>query len=95
MKVSDKAIKMISHHEGVRQKPYRCPAKLWTVGVGHVLYPRQAQTKLEERDAYPLEERDNRTFSMEEIDDILRDDLNRFERDVERFCTVKLTPGWR
>ena len=43
MKVSDKAIKMIKHHEGVRQRPYRCPAKLHTVGVGHVLYPRQAQ----------------------------------------------------
>jgi len=56
MKVSDKAIKMIKHHEGVRQRPYRCPAKLWTIGVGHVLYPRQAQLKMEERDAYPLED---------------------------------------
>ena len=84
---------MIKHHEGVRQKPYRCPAKLWTVGVGHVLYPRQAQLKMDERDAYPLEERDNRTFSMEEVDGILRDDLNRFERGVERYCPVKLTQG--
>ena len=63
MKVSDKAIKMIKHHEGVRQKPYRCPAKLWTIGVGHVLYPRQGALKIDERDAYLLEERDNRTFS--------------------------------
>ena len=93
MKVSDKAIKMIKHHEGVRQKPYRCPAKLWTVGVGHVLYPRQGALKIEERDAYPLEERDNRTFSMEEVDGILREDLNRFERGVERYCPVKLTQG--
>jgi lysozyme len=30
---------------------------------------------------------------MEEVDDILRDDLNRFERGVERYCPVKLTQG--
>jgi len=93
MKISEKCLKTIKHHEGIRQKPYRCPAKLWTVGCGHVLYPRQAQLKMEERDAFPLEERDNRTFSMEEVDDILRDDLNRFERGVERYCPVKLTQG--
>ena len=91
MKVSEKALKMIRHHEGVRQRPYRCPAKLWTIGVGHVLYPRQGALKIDERDAYPLEERDNRTFSMEEVDGILRDDLNRFERGVERYCPFKLT----
>jgi lysozyme len=93
MNVSEKAIKMIKHHEGVRQKPYRCPAKLWTIGVGHVLYPRQGVLKIDERDAYALEERDNRTFSMEEVDGILRDDLNRFERGVERYCPVKLNQG--
>ena len=67
--------------------------RLVTQLQGLMLYPRQAQLKMEERDAYPLEERDNRTFSMEEIDDILRDDLNRFERGVERYCPVKLTQG--
>ena len=64
MKVSDKAIKMIKHHEGVRQRPYRCPAKLWTIGVGHVLYPRQGALKIDERDSTPLEYKDDRTFSM-------------------------------
>ena len=93
MKVSQKAIQMIKHHEGVRQKPYRCPAKLWTVGVGHVLYPRQGALKLEERDSVPLEYKDDRTFSMEEVDDILRSDLERFERGVERYCPVKLKQG--
>ena len=93
MKVSDKLIQMLKHHEGVRQKPYRCPAKLWTIGVGHVLYPRQGALKLEERDSVPLRDEDNRTFSMEEVDDILRHDLERFERGVERYCPVKLTQG--
>lgn len=93
MKVSAKAIQMIKHHEGVRQRPYRCPAKLWTIGVGHVLYPRQGALKLDERDSVPLRDEDNRTFSMEEVDDILRSDLERFERGVERYCPVKLTQG--
>jgi len=93
MKVSAKAIKMIKHHEGVRQKPYRCPAKLWTVGVGHVLYPEQGKLKIDERDGFALKIEDFRVFSMEEVDAILRTDLDRFERGVEKFCPVPLTQG--
>lgn len=93
MKVSAKAIHMIKHHEGVRQKPYRCPAKLWTIGVGHVLYPEQGKLKLDERDGFALKIEDFRTFSMEEVDAILRTDLDRFERGVEKFCPVALTQG--
>jgi lysozyme len=93
MNISDKALKMIQHHEGIRQKPYRCPAKLWTVGVGHVLYPEQGKMKIEERDGFALKDADNRTFSMEEVDGILKADLARFERGVVQFCPVPLTQG--
>ena len=93
MKVSAKAIKMIKHHEGVRQKPYKCPAKLWTVGVGHVLYPEQGKLKIDQRDGFAMKIEDFRTFSMEEVDAILRADLDRFERGVEKFCPVPLTQG--
>jgi len=93
MKVSAKAIAMIKHHEGVRNKPYRCPAKLWTIGVGHVLYPDQAKIPLDQRDFYQLRDGDNRVFSAEEIDGILRSDLDRFERGVERYCPVALSQG--
>jgi len=93
MKVSDKALGVIKHHEGVRQRPYRCPALLWTVGVGHVLYPEQGRLKLEERDAFPLRPEDDRQFSMEEVNGILSADLQRFELGVERFCPVLLTQG--
>ena len=93
MKVSDKALGVIKHHEGVKQRPYRCPAKLWTVGVGHVLYPEQGKLKLEDRDGFPLRPEDYRLYSMEEVDGILAADLQRFERGVERFIPVKLTQG--
>jgi lysozyme len=93
MNVSPKAIAMIKHHEGVRFKPYRCPAKLWTIGVGHVLYPDQGKIPLAERDAYPLRAEDNRSFTAEEVDGILRTDLARFERGVSQYITVPLTQG--
>jgi lysozyme len=93
MNVSPKAIEMIKHHEGVRFKPYQCPAKLWTIGVGHVLYPNQIKILLAERGAYALHSEDNRTFTKEEVNGILRADLDRFERGVERFCPVPLTQG--
>ena len=93
MNVSDRAIKMIKHHEGVRQKPYRCPAKLWTIGVGHVLYPEQGKLKIDQRDGFPLKPEDNRTFTMEEVDGILKSDLARFERGVATYCPVELTQG--
>jgi lysozyme len=93
MKVSDKALGVIKHHEGVRQRPYRCPALLWTVGVGHVLYPEQGRLKLEERMAFPLRSEDDRQFTMEEVNGILAADLKRFELGVERFCPVPLTQG--
>jgi lysozyme len=93
MKTSEKALGVIRHHEGVRQRPYRCPAKLWTIGVGHVLYPEQSRLKLEERDAFPLRPEDDRVFPMEEVNGILAADLQRFELGVERFCPVPLTQG--
>ena len=93
MNVSDRAINTIKHHEGVRQKPYRCPARLWTVGVGHVLYPDQGRLKIDDRDGFALKPEDNRVFSMEEVDGILKSDLQRFERGVATYCPVELTQG--
>jgi len=66
--VSKAGILLIKHHEGVRSRPYRCPAGLWTVGVGHLI-----------GDGKLLPESWNRTFSQEEIDKILKSDLRRFE----------------
>ena len=93
MNVSPKAIKMISHHEGVRQTPYKCPAKLWTVGVGHVLFPEQGKLKIDQRDAFVPSPEAMRKYSMEEVDAILRADLARFEKGVATYCPVPLTRG--
>jgi len=93
MKVSDKALGVIKHHEGTRQRPYRCPARLWTIGIGHVMYPEQGRLKLEERDGFALRQEDDRLWSMEEVNGILASDLQRFERGVESLVPVSLTQG--
>jgi lysozyme len=86
VKVSKAAIDMIKHHEGVRTKPYRCPALLWTVGVGHVIDPTHATVKYEERKSLPIPAGWDRTLTMDEVDGILSQDLGRFERGVVRLC---------
>jgi lysozyme len=93
MNVSSKTIEMIKHHEGVRFKPYQCPAKLWTIGVGHVLYPNQGKMPIDQRGNFPLAQEDNRAFSKEEVNAILRADLARFEKGVATYCPVSLTQG--
>ena len=93
MRVSEKALACIRHHEGVRFKPYRCPARLWTVGVGRVLYAIQGRLPLDQRDAFQLAPEDNRTFSKAEVDGLLASDLQRFEVGVARLFPVVLTAG--
>lgn len=93
MKVSDKTIEMLKHHEGVRLKPYQCPALLWTVGVGHVIDPNHARVPLAERKALPIPDGWNRTLSMEEVNEILKKDLQRFESGVLRLCPSIASQG--
>jgi lysozyme len=93
MNLSPEAIKVICHHEGIRFKPYRCPAKLWTIGVGHVMYPEQGKLKVENRDEFLLRPEDNRVWTKDEVDGLLKFDLARFERGVAQFCPVPLTQG--
>ena len=93
MKVSKEAIEGIKKDEGVRTKPYRCPALLWTVGVGHVIDPNHIRVKLDERKNIPLPPEWDRVLSMAEVDAILANDLATFERGVLRLCPSGLTQG--
>jgi lysozyme len=84
--ISPKALKMIQHHEGTKLKPYRCPAHLWTIGTGHVLYPEQGTMKIDDRMQFELKPADNRIFTREEVDAILAKDLQRFVCGVLKYC---------
>ena len=71
---------MIKHHEGVRLKPYRDPIGLWTVGVGHLI-----------GDGKTLPVEWFRTLTIDEVDELLKSDLRKFERGVLRLCPSHLT----
>ena len=93
MKISARGIQLIKHWEGVRYRPYTCSARLFTIGVGHVLYPAQGRLPLDQRDAFQLAPEDNRTFSKAEVDGLLSADLIRFETGVARLFHMVLTQG--
>ena len=78
--VSKEGIALIKRYEGYKTTPYRCPAGLYTVGYGHVI-----------GNGLQLPDEWNRTFSLGEIDELLRTDLARFERGVLHYCTVYIT----
>ena len=80
MKISNKGLQLIRKYEGCKTTPYRCPAGLYTVGYGHVI-----------GNGLQLPDQFNRTFSLGEIDELLRTDLARFEQGVLRYCPVYLT----
>jgi lysozyme len=93
VKVSQKCIEQIKLDEGVRTRPYQCPALLWTIGVGHVIDPTHANVPLAQRKGLPIPEGWDRTLSMDEVNALLAKDLERFERGVLRMCTVPPTQG--
>jgi len=88
--ISKKAIEMIKHHEGVRVNPYRCPARLWTVGVGHVIDPNHIKVPFDKRLELAIPAGWDKKLTMEEVDAILAKDLESFERGVVRLCPAVL-----
>ena len=79
MKTSEVGLNLIKHYEGFYSKPYLCPANRWTVGYGHLI-----------GDGLNLPDNWNRHFSVEEINELLKRDLVRFEQGVLRYITVPL-----
>ena len=100
MKLSKVGADLMHKYEGYRNRPYLCPAHIWTIGYGHVLYQDQirlpmvrppGKTKTDIpmiRSEYPLKPEDNRVWSKQEIDDLFSDDVASFERGV-----LRLVPG--
>ncbi len=79
-------------YEGYRNKPYLCPALIWTIGYGHVLYQEQIKLPVVRKEGYtglirkefPLKPEDNRVWSKEEIEKLFAEDVAVFERGVLR-----------
>ena len=97
MKLSKAGADLMHRFEGCRNKPYLCPAHIWTIGYGHVLYQEQIKlpmVRVEGKDVLmirkemPLKPEDSRVWSKEEIEKLFADDVASFERGV-----LRLVPG--
>jgi lysozyme len=92
VKLSPKGEALMHRYEGFRSRPYLCPAHIWTIGYGHVLYQEQIRLPVVRiegytgllRKEYPLKMEDNRVWTKEEIDQLFRTDVGSFERGVLR-----------
>ncbi len=93
MKLSKAGEDLMHRYEGCRNKPYLCPAHIWTIGYGHVLYQEQIRlpiARVEGKDTpmirkeYPLKPEDNRVWTKTEINELFRVDVGTFERGVLR-----------
>jgi len=97
VKLSKAGADLMHRFEGCRNKPYLCPAHIWTIGYGHVLYQEQIKLPMARvegkevamiRKEMPLKPEDNRVWSKEEIEKLFADDVASFERGV-----LRLVPG--
>jgi lysozyme len=97
VKLSKAGEDLMHRYEGFRARPYLCPAHIWTIGYGHVLYQEQIRLPVVRvegketpmiRKEMPLKPEDNRVWTKTEIDELFRDDVGTFERGV-----LRLVPG--
>ena len=97
MKLSKAGEDLMHKYEGFRSRPYLCPAHIWTIGYGHVLYQEQIRLPVARvegketpmiRKEMPLKPEDNRVWTKTEIDELFRTDVRTFERGV-----LRLVPG--
>ena len=93
MKLGKAGADLMHQWEGYRTKPYLCPAHIWTIGYGHVLYQDQIRlpvVRVEGKDTpmirkeMPLKPEDNRVWTKQEIEELFATDVASFERGVLR-----------
>ena len=96
MKLSAKGADLMHRYEGYRTRPYLCPAHIWTIGYGHVLYQEQIRLPVVRVGDYqgmirkesPLKPEDNRVWSKDEIEKLFSEDVSLFERGA-----IRLSPN--
>ena len=74
MRISDAGLSLIKEFEGLSLKSYICPAGVWTIGWGHTGPDVKA----------------NMTISETKADELLRQDVARFERAVQDLIVARI-----
>lgn len=67
MHISEKGIEFIKKEEGERLKAYKCPAGIWTIGIGHT----------------GKDVKEGMTITKQQSRELLKRDLKRFELCVD------------
>ncbi len=80
MKISKKGLTLITELEGFRGKPYLCPARVPTIGIGTTVYPNGKRVKLWDR---PISKKRALEILKYQVD-------NSYGKAVNRYVSVSL-----
>jgi lysozyme len=80
MQTNQKGIELIARFEGLKLKPYSCPAGIPTIGYGSTFYPDGTLVKLTDA-----------AITKAKADEILCHNLAQYEDAVSRAIKVKIT----
>lgn len=79
-KVSERGISLIKAHEGIRLKPYLCPANVPTIGYGNTFYENGKKVTLKDP-----------AINESRAVDLLKFTLTKFEQYVDSYCVDTIT----
>ena len=71
---------LITKHEGLKLKPYLCPAKIPTIGYGNTYYPDGKRVTLLDKD-----------ITKQQAFDMFKEVANRFAKRVDELVITELT----
>jgi len=77
-RISNTGLQLVKHFEGLYLKGYKCPANVWTIGYGHT---GTVDGKAVSADMI---------ITKEKAEDLLREDMRRFEKTVTDCVKVPL-----
>lgn len=75
LRTGSKGIELIKAFEGVKLRSYLCPARIWTIGVGHT----------------GPEVRTGMMITEQQAMNLLSSDMLKFEREIKRVVSAPLT----
>lgn len=81
-KLSQKGLELIKQFEGLKLKPYLCPASIATIGYGNTYYPNGQKVKLTDP-----------AITQEKAEELLKFLLVSYEKAVDSFCRDDISQG--
>jgi lysozyme len=82
LKLSQRGLELIKSFEGLKLKPYLCPASIPTIGFGNTYYPDGTKVKLTDP-----------AITQEKAEELLKFLLVTYEKAVDSFCRDDISQG--